>query len=314
MMLLMEVFRFLAPIVDLYIGNSRENTSAWVKLRTACKELDQVIVIKFVVDYNNNILWELNLRPRYCHGVNGHRIPFSFDPSPYLIWSRAHFRKVEDRTYARPTGAPPVVRLRAGDPIPKSKPSKSAAKKVHLQVYSSLNIFELDINTSCTVNELKIQIQGTLNVDASRITAYWHSPDKLIELLDLRQLLDYRMEDHEELTLHISQQMWEDDDCNQVREKTEMMMILENADKGPMQKKAAELRKILDELTEDEDKEKLIALHDKYEESRLQFQKSQREALQDLQRWRDFDKECAKKCGRQWGPFGFGGSSSSSKR
>jgi hypothetical protein len=170
MILLLQVLRLVAPLVDSYIGSSRADACNWVRLRTSSKEFDTAIVVTFLVDYSNNIVWELEYgqKKRY---IVPHRLPYTRDPIPYLSWGRQHFRSVVDLTGNHPRNiqpAPPVPKasIVARPMSPRSNSPTSPVLFLVIVHCGSKHLQDVTCTYDDTISHVKAEIELKHNIPA----------------------------------------------------------------------------------------------------------------------------------------------------
>jgi hypothetical protein len=290
MLVLLPILHCLAPYLEELIGKDRSPALTWAYLRTCSADLDAVITLPVHVDYNRNICWSLHVYGKpvgsssITYTINKHRVSYWSDSSVFVSWAQNHFRIVSDRTYCRPVGAPPEVRLKPSLPVPKMKSKQiPLPTPLTLTVMSLHSIIEVDVMSNDFPEDVKDKIQKLTQIVPGRQTLFLHGDTDLIPLTDQRPLYDYNITQSDTLIMHVSQHSWEDSD-----NEPPMEMNYESDKKDKWHQKVDELRDILDSVEISQLEDKLKLSKQKYLEARFECQK-------DLAQLRDYEQKIAKR-------------------
>jgi hypothetical protein len=300
-----EFAMVILPFVDPYLGSDFKEALLFLHLRCLCQRMKTVIRTPVMVDNYSQIFWRVLI----CGLARSYPVHYQIQRKvrhvarDYVIrqnWLLQNFSDVTDARGNRMTPLPKAM------PVPKSK-AEPVSKMITLTVYGVTNIFELKTLNTDTVESVKMKIQEQHHIAVDRMTLHFHSPSRLIELDDIKQMSDYGIDHGDSLTLFLCEPEWEDNSVAELIEQTEMLKTLDDESDASLTRKAMELRELLDRIEEDDDKQKLEDLYHKYSLSRANYRKASQQAQSDLKEFREFDRKCSQK-------YGFGGSSSSGRR
>ena len=299
----LAILSILSPFLDELVGDSRQEVAFFFRLRTTCIKVTDDILIPIRVDPQCDLSYFVMLaerrRKKCIYYVIKKRENFvgSYDQrySMTLNYARQRFTFVVDSSLESSSSSSSSNRVL---PIPKSK-FRPAIQKLTLTVYNNIVVYEVEVLNSATVEHVKTMIQTKSHISADRMTLYFESPSRLVELDDIKLLSDYSIMNGDSLVLFTRKAEWEDNSGDEGSAQ-KMLEDLEKKDDTPW----GRIRRLLDQMGEDEDSQKLVELRRNYENARMTYRKSRDAAVKALKAFREFDQQCSEKYGRSWGPYG----------
>jgi hypothetical protein len=203
----LDMVSMLLPFLDPLISQDKEGAVLFLKMRCASTVLKAVIRAPIYVNQWANVCWYILIlglqRALPVRYIIARRIHRSDGVEEQTKWIQARFTDCVD-SYGNSI---PSNIMKPARPVPKCKPQKPS-QLLTLMFYAIQNIFELQVYSDETVEEVKAKIMTKYNIRVSGL--YLHGPYTLLQLDDFYQLHEYDVENGDALTIFVAQRQWED--------------------------------------------------------------------------------------------------------